>query len=79
MDDVTSAQRCFPHARARPSLTRQQSWYRPEVIAPAVTAKNKQLSDGFSQRMTSHPARDGFPTAGLGRLLHVINHGTARK
>ena len=39
MNDVTSVQRWFPHARARAFLTRQKSQYGPEVISPAVIAK----------------------------------------
>ena len=77
MDDVTSAQRWFPHSGARPPLTRQQSRYGPEVIALAVTTKRP--SDGFSRWMTSHPPRDDFLTQGLGRLLCVNNYGTVRK
>ena len=46
MNDVRSPQRWFPRARALPSLTRQQSRYGPEVIAPAVTAKILTLARG---------------------------------
>ena len=33
MDDITSAQRCFPHAMDWPPLTHQQSQYGPAVIS----------------------------------------------
>ena len=59
MDDVTSAQRWFPRARARPSLTRKQSRCGLEVIAPAVTAKKSLTSargEAYLLRISSPPA-----------------------
>ena len=50
MNDVTSAQRWFPRAGARPSLSRQQSRDGPEVIAPAVTVK-KEISHRLEVRL----------------------------
>ena len=63
MDDITSAQRWFPPVSVRPSLTRQQSRYGPEVIAPAVTAKKLTYTWGeaYLLRISSPPANHVMP------------------
>ena len=67
MDDITSAQRWFPHAGAWLSLTRQPSLYRPEVIAPAVTAKTLTLTWGeaYLLRISSPPTNHLKPSSSM--------------
>ena len=75
MDDVTSAQRGFPHAGARPSLTCEQSRYGPEVSASAVTAKKSlRLARGeaYLLRISTPPANHVINSSVLCRVCHLL-------